>query len=439
MSGLNLAESSLAQTLVAFMGRAASLTLLGESPWLVSLNTYRPLPTTSFPFFTISWMKRYGSCVPRRTLYSSDQREFHTRPFVFQSSIDSTSQEFPPRHQCYLSSGQAALAAELKAVGFHYISRIPPGALGTHAALMDDLPAVFSVLKRSARDIVDTIDALEQRIFRFRDCFADMSWVETMVGNTVLVKGMLDVLLSISHEQSRSISSSNAVALLHRNLDEDIDISTSSSAFLYDWTKDGTDFPNKDALSLTLLRLHALCYSEDTSQSIQPHFYSELATHFSELLKAYKNKVRLSHFARHVRHMLHLALIVADPNELLAKNAQILIDFLDDTTVQISSEELLLQYHKFHIAVNHEIDHVMNCLNKEAISANMRISLPQPLVASALNLVNGGSDATINVVSTVLALMAVLGMAVGNSTVSPDSMMEIQELAQILELAETLP
>ncbi len=51
-------------------------------------------------------------------------------------------------------SGQAALAAELKAVGFYYISWMLPGGLGTHAALIDDLPAVFSALKRSARDIV---------------------------------------------------------------------------------------------------------------------------------------------------------------------------------------------------------------------------------------------------------------------------------------------
>lgn len=45
----------------------------------------------------------------------------------------------------------------------------------------------------------------------------------------------------------------------------------------------------------------------------------------------------LNHIEGHVRHMPHLALIVADVNKLLAKNAQILIDFLDDSTVQISS------------------------------------------------------------------------------------------------------
>ncbi len=98
-------------------------------------------------------------------------------------------------------NGQAALAVELKAVGFHYMFRILPGGLGTHATLIDDLPAAFSVLKRSAHDLVDGVDAFEQRIFRFRDCFVDPAWVETMVGNPVLVKGMVDVLYSIDNER----------------------------------------------------------------------------------------------------------------------------------------------------------------------------------------------------------------------------------------------
>ncbi len=76
------------------------------------------------------------------------------------------------------------------------------------------------------------------------------------------------------------------------------------------------------------------------------------------------------------------------------------------------------------------------------------------LVASVLSLVNGGSNATVIIVSAVLALMAVLAMAVGecsfcllefsskvvsyhvpsgNSTLSPDSMMEIQGLIQKME------
>ncbi|KAK0222506.1 hypothetical protein EDD85DRAFT_257847 [Armillaria nabsnona] len=139
-----------------------------------------------------------GPGVPFRSLHVSilDRfKSFRIRCKLLRNSL--------PDIDAALGSGQAALAVELKAVGFHYISRILPGGLGSHAALIDDLPAVFSVLKRSARDIVDGIDAFEQRIFRFRDCFADMSWVETMVGNAVLVKGMLDVLLSISHEQSK--------------------------------------------------------------------------------------------------------------------------------------------------------------------------------------------------------------------------------------------
>ncbi len=87
-----------------------------------------------------------------------------------------------------------------------------------------------------------------------------------------------------------------AFALLYRKpVDEDIGI---SSTFLYDWTKDKADFLNKDALSFTCLRLHTLCYSANTSQKLQYKFYSELETNFFELLKAYKNKVRISYYAR---------------------------------------------------------------------------------------------------------------------------------------------
>ncbi|KAK0222518.1 hypothetical protein EDD85DRAFT_941456 [Armillaria nabsnona] len=82
-----------------------------------------------------------------------------------------------------------------------YISRILPGGLGTHAALIDDLPAAFSMLKHSAHDLVDDVDAFELRVFRFRDCFMDSAWVETMVGNPVLVRGMVDVLYSIDNER----------------------------------------------------------------------------------------------------------------------------------------------------------------------------------------------------------------------------------------------
>ncbi|KAK0491819.1 hypothetical protein EDD18DRAFT_1109563 [Armillaria luteobubalina] len=101
-------------------------------------------------------------------------------------------------------SGEAALAAELKAVGFHYISRILPGGLGSRAALIDDLLAVLSLLKCSARDIADSgVDAFEQRIFRFRDYFVDLSWVGTIVGNLVLAKGMVQALLLINNKSLR--------------------------------------------------------------------------------------------------------------------------------------------------------------------------------------------------------------------------------------------
>ncbi|KAK0475022.1 hypothetical protein EDD18DRAFT_1116288 [Armillaria luteobubalina] len=67
-------------------------------------------------------------------------------------------------------SGEAALAAELKAVGFHSISRILPG---------------------------------DRCIFRFRDYFVDLSWVGTIVGNLVLAKGMVQALLLINNESLR--------------------------------------------------------------------------------------------------------------------------------------------------------------------------------------------------------------------------------------------
>ncbi|PBK60922.1 hypothetical protein ARMSODRAFT_965578 [Armillaria solidipes] len=221
MARLNLAESSPAQTLVVFMERAVSLTFVGRIP-LARVLEY--VQTAAYNFLAILyhlldealWLLRSAADsiqlgpegVPFRALHVSilDQfKSFRNRCKLLRDSLPGIGAAF--------SSGQAALATVLKAVGFHYISRMLSGGLGTHAALIDDLSAVFSVLKRSARDIVDGIDAFEQRILRFRDCFADMSCVETMVGNTVLVKGMLDVLLSISHKQSKVHESLSDISL----------------------------------------------------------------------------------------------------------------------------------------------------------------------------------------------------------------------------------
>ncbi|KAK0222505.1 hypothetical protein EDD85DRAFT_257854 [Armillaria nabsnona] len=50
-----------------------------------------------------------------------------------------------------------------------------------------------------------------------------------------------------------------------------------------------------------------------------------------------------------------------------------------------------------------------------------------------MNLVKNGSDATMNVISASFALIAVLCMTVANSTVSADTMVEIQDLAEKME------
>ncbi len=203
------------------MERAVSLTFVRRIP-LARVLEY--VQTAAYDFLAVLyhlldealWLLRSAADsvqlgpegVPFRSLHVSilDRfKSFRNRCKLLRNSL--------PDIDAALGSGQAALATELKAVGFHYISRMLPGGLGTHAALIDDLPAVFSVLKRSAHDIVEGTDAFEQRIFRFRDCFADMSWVETMVGNAVLVKGMLDVLLSISYEQSKVRESLSDISL----------------------------------------------------------------------------------------------------------------------------------------------------------------------------------------------------------------------------------
>ncbi|KAK0209293.1 hypothetical protein DFS33DRAFT_524751 [Desarmillaria ectypa] len=224
MAGLSLAESSLAQTLVAFMERVVGLIFVRRLPLarvLQSVQTaaYNFLASLYHLLDEAIWLLRSAADsvqlgpgeVPFRALHVSmfDRfKSFRDRCKLLRDSL--------PDIDAAFDSGQADLAEELKAAGLHYISRILlplPGGLGTHAALIDDLPAVFSVLKRSVRDIVDGVNAFEQRIFRFRDCFVDPSWVETMVGNPVLVKGMLDVLLSISHEQSRLRESLSDISL----------------------------------------------------------------------------------------------------------------------------------------------------------------------------------------------------------------------------------
>ncbi|PBK93392.1 hypothetical protein ARMGADRAFT_124141 [Armillaria gallica] len=159
MARLNLAEFSLAQTLVAFMERAVSLTFVRRIP-LARVLEY--VQTAAYNFLAILyhllddalWLLRSAADsvqlgpegVPFRALHVSilDRfKSFCDRCKLLRNSL--------PDIDVALGSGQATLAAELKAVGFHYISRMLPGGLGTHAALIDDLPAVFSVLKRSAR------------------------------------------------------------------------------------------------------------------------------------------------------------------------------------------------------------------------------------------------------------------------------------------------
>ncbi|KAK0450556.1 uncharacterized protein EV420DRAFT_739665 [Desarmillaria tabescens] len=224
MEGLSLAESSLAHTLVAFMERVVGLIFVRRHPLarvLESVQTaaYNFLASLYHLLDEAIWLLRSAADsvqlgpgeVPFQALHVSmfDRfKSFRDRCKFVRSSL--------PGIDAAFDSGQTDLVEELKAVGLHYISRILlplPGGMGAHAALIDDLPAVFSVLKRSARDVVDGINAFEQRILRFRDCFVDLAWVETMVGNPVLVKGMLDVLLSISHEQSRLRESLSDISL----------------------------------------------------------------------------------------------------------------------------------------------------------------------------------------------------------------------------------
>ncbi|KAK0450555.1 uncharacterized protein EV420DRAFT_739659 [Desarmillaria tabescens] len=244
------------------------------------------------------------------------------------------------------------------------------------------------------------------------------------------------------------MASSSAVALLYRQLDERIDTSTFLSVYSYGVQKHKQQFRNKAALQSALLRFHTLYYPTATPQPLRHGFYSELANHVTELLKLYKNKVchaRINYMERHVRHLLHLALIIADSHELLANKALTLIDIIEGETSHIIGDPIL-HYHNSYIGINDEMNHVMKCLN------NVRLESPYPtllinrvgkyinviaafltLTASVMNLVKNGSDATMNVISASFALIAVLCMAVASSIVSPDTMIEIQDLAKKME------
>ncbi len=101
-------------------------------------------------------------------------------------------------------SGRADLEVELKFLDFHHVSRmlyLLSGSLGIHSTIITDLPAVFSDTKRCSRAIVTVVNAFEQRMIRFRDCFGDASWVKRMVGNSILAKGMIGVTCFIVDEQ----------------------------------------------------------------------------------------------------------------------------------------------------------------------------------------------------------------------------------------------
>ncbi|SJL02965.1 uncharacterized protein ARMOST_06308 [Armillaria ostoyae] len=398
MARLNLAESSLAQTLVAFMEHAVSLTFVRQTPLARALEYVQ---TAAYNFLAILyhlldealWLLRSAADsvqlgpeeVPFRVLHVSilDRlfKSFRNRCKLLRNSLPDIGAAF--------SSGQAALATVLKAVGFHYISRMLPGGLGTHAALIDDLPAVFSVLKRSARDVVDA-----------------------SANGIVVCRGLV-------------------IPTTGQNID-----SASLSVYSYDIQKHKHQFRNKITLQSALLRLHALCYNAATLQSPRPSLYSELANHVSELLKLYKNKVRPSHHARinyterHVRHLLRLALIVADAHRLLAKNAQTLIDIVEGEAGQIIDDPTPA-YHNFSVGLNDEMNHLMKCLNsvQPESTYSTQIALLSSrvgkylnvvaalltLTASVMNLVKNGSDATMNVISASLAFIAVLCMTVGKS------------------------
>ncbi len=70
----------------------------------------------------------------------------------------------------------------------------------------------------------------------------------------------------------------------------------------------------------------------------------------------------LNYTEQHVRHLLHLALIIADAHELLAKNAQALVDIVEGEAGQIVDDPTPA-YHNFSVGLNDEMNHLMKCLN----------------------------------------------------------------------------
>ncbi|KAK0222502.1 hypothetical protein EDD85DRAFT_257759 [Armillaria nabsnona] len=246
------------------------------------------------------------------------------------------------------------------------------------------------------------------------------------------------------------MASSLAEELLYCDLDEEIGSSTSLPALLYDWKDDEKDFPNRDALQSALFLIRAFCFSEDSSGSLNHLFYSELTDHFADIFKTYSNKVQLSRFARlnhtepHVRHMLHLALILADVHKLLAKNALVFIDQI------LRGEAATTNLHQsFSKTAQSEMKHLMKCflkiyssfgyaapiaiLGSEVGKSGSFAAATIGLGASIVDFLNGGDDAAISVSSTSIGLLGILGMIVGNSIVSPDSMKELQRAARKIE------
>ncbi|KAK0209294.1 hypothetical protein DFS33DRAFT_1309092 [Desarmillaria ectypa] len=171
---------------------------------------------------------------------------------------------------------------------------------------------------------------------------------------------------------------------------------------------------------------------------------------------------------RHVRYLLHLALIIADAHELLANMALTLIDIIEGEESQMIDDPIL-HCHNSYVSINDEMNHLMKCLNNVhsvrffflfrdvgSLSFKRRIQeSPYPaqitllisrvgkyinvfaalltLTASVMNLVKNGSDATMNVISASFALIAVLCMTVASSIVSPDTIIEVQDLTTKME------
>ncbi|KAK0222501.1 hypothetical protein EDD85DRAFT_257783 [Armillaria nabsnona] len=214
MKVLSQAHRSIAQTLISFMERVISLTFVRRTPLARTLERARTIVYNLLKNVynlleeAILLLRSAADAVQLRlgsVSFKALDATLIGRLKTFRSRCRMLRNTLPDVESAF-DSGRADLEVELKILGFHHVSRmlyLLPGALGTHAAVIDDLPVVFSDMKRWSREIVTGVDAFEQRVMRFRDCFADASWVERMVGNPILVKGMVDVMLSISDEWSR--------------------------------------------------------------------------------------------------------------------------------------------------------------------------------------------------------------------------------------------